>query len=151
MTLVEPKYPVNVGHIARLLKNFGVKKLYLVNPGVDMSVAAIYASHASEVLDEAEVVTLRKVREEHELMVATTAVKATRKSNLVRKMVSPEELRPMLLSAGTSSLVFGRDSTGLTNEEIAMKILTENGFSASSDMDEAVKTAVQLATGGQAA
>jgi len=38
-----------------------------------------------------------------------------------------------------------------TNEEIAMKILQDNGFSASSDMDEAVKRAVQLATGGKAA
>jgi succinyl-CoA synthetase beta subunit len=38
-----------------------------------------------------------------------------------------------------------------TNEEIAMKILTENGFTASSDMDEAVKKAVKLATGGKAA
>ncbi len=38
-----------------------------------------------------------------------------------------------------------------TNEEIAMKILTENGFSASSDMDEAVRRAVELATGGKAA
>jgi succinyl-CoA synthetase beta subunit len=39
-----------------------------------------------------------------------------------------------------------------TNEEIAMKILQENGFSASSDMDEAVKKAVELATkGGKAA
>ncbi len=39
-----------------------------------------------------------------------------------------------------------------TNEEIAMTILTENGFSASSDMDEAVKRAVDLATkGGKAA
>ena len=38
-----------------------------------------------------------------------------------------------------------------TNEEIAMKILTDNGFSASSDMDEAVQKAVQLATGGKAA
>jgi succinyl-CoA synthetase beta subunit len=39
-----------------------------------------------------------------------------------------------------------------TNEEIAMKILQENGFSASSDMDEAVKRAVDLATrGGKAA
>ena len=36
-----------------------------------------------------------------------------------------------------------------TNEEIAMKILTENGFSASSDMDEAVQKAVALAKGGQ--
>jgi succinyl-CoA synthetase beta subunit len=38
-----------------------------------------------------------------------------------------------------------------TNEEIAMKILKENGFSASSDMDEAVQKAVALAKGGKAA
>ncbi len=38
-----------------------------------------------------------------------------------------------------------------TNEEIAVKILTENGFSASSDMDEAVQKAVALAKGGKAA
>ena len=39
-----------------------------------------------------------------------------------------------------------------TNEEIAMKILTENGFSASSDMDEAVQKAVELTKkGGKAA
>jgi len=38
-----------------------------------------------------------------------------------------------------------------TNEEIAMKILTENGFSASADMDEAVIKAVKMAKGGQAA
>ena len=38
-----------------------------------------------------------------------------------------------------------------TNEEIAMKILKENGFSASSDMDEAVQQAVALATKGDKA
>jgi succinyl-CoA synthetase beta subunit len=38
-----------------------------------------------------------------------------------------------------------------TNEEIAMKILKDNGFSASSDMDEAVQKAVKLAHGGAAA
>ncbi|HEY9228062.1 MAG TPA: ADP-forming succinate--CoA ligase subunit beta [Gemmatimonadaceae bacterium] len=38
-----------------------------------------------------------------------------------------------------------------TNEEIAMKILKDNGFSASSDMDEAVQKAVELAKGGRAA
>jgi succinyl-CoA synthetase beta subunit len=31
--------------------------------------------------------------------------------------------------------------------EVAMKILQENGFSASSDMDQAVQKAVQLAKG----
>ena len=38
-----------------------------------------------------------------------------------------------------------------TNEEIAVKILTENGFSAMTDMDDAVQRAVTLATGGKAA
>jgi succinyl-CoA synthetase beta subunit len=38
-----------------------------------------------------------------------------------------------------------------TNEEIALKILKENGMSAMTDMDEAVKKAVALATGGKAA
>src|SRR6185503_19749858 len=38
-----------------------------------------------------------------------------------------------------------------TNEDIAVKILKENGFSAMTDMDEAVKRAVELAKGGKAA
>ena len=38
-----------------------------------------------------------------------------------------------------------------TNEEIAVKILNENGLSAMTDMDEAVKKAVGLATGGKVA
>jgi succinyl-CoA synthetase beta subunit len=38
-----------------------------------------------------------------------------------------------------------------TNEEIAVRILKENGLSAMTDMDEAVKKAVALATGGKAA
>jgi succinyl-CoA synthetase beta subunit len=38
-----------------------------------------------------------------------------------------------------------------TNEEIALEILKKNGLSAMTDMDEAVKKAVSLATGGKAA
>jgi succinyl-CoA synthetase beta subunit len=38
-----------------------------------------------------------------------------------------------------------------TNEEIAVKILEKHGMSAMTDMDEAVKKAVALATGGKAA
>jgi len=38
-----------------------------------------------------------------------------------------------------------------TNEDIAMRILREHGFSASADMDEAVQRAVSLATAGRAA
>lgn len=120
VTLVEPKGPVNVGHVARLVKNFGVEKLYLVNPKFDVSVAAMYASHAADVLDTAVVTSFQKVREQNEMLVATTAVRARKKSNLIRRTVSPGAVRALLSSAKTSSLVFGRDSTGLTNEEIVM-------------------------------
>jgi tRNA/rRNA methyltransferase len=118
VTLVEPRGPVNVGHIARLVRNFGVEKLYLVDPKVDLSVAAVYAAHAAEVLDGAIVTTLERVRRDHDLLVATTAVRATRKSNVIRRTVGPDRLHEILSSSRTSSLVFGRDTTGLTNHEI---------------------------------
>jgi tRNA/rRNA methyltransferase len=118
VTLVEPRGPVNVGHVARLVQNFGVEKLYLVEPKVDLSVAAVYASHAAEVLDDAIITGFEKVRRENELLVATTAVRASKKSNVVRRVVGPDRLHGILSSAKNSSLVFGRDTTGLTNEEI---------------------------------
>ena len=124
VTLVGPKGPVNVGHVARLVKNFGVEKLYLVEPKVDLSVAAIYASHAADVLDGAIVASLGRVREDNELLVATTAVRASKGSNVVRRTVALERLHSILASAKRSSIVFGRDSTGLTNKEIELCDLT---------------------------
>lgn len=120
VTLVGPRGPVNVGHVARLVQNFGVEKLYLVEPQFDFSVAAVYASHASRVLDGAIVTTLERVRKDHDLLVATTAVRASKKSNVIRRTVSPGRLHDILLSSEASSLVFGRDTTGLTNTEIEM-------------------------------
>jgi tRNA/rRNA methyltransferase len=112
---------VNVGHVARLVRNFGAEKLYLVKPKVDMSVAAVYASHATDVLDDAVMTTtLAKVRKENELLVATSAIRANRGSNVARRSVSPVKLHSLLSSARSSSLVFGRDTTGLTKEEIGM-------------------------------
>jgi tRNA/rRNA methyltransferase len=120
VTLVAPKGPVNVGHVARLVQNFGVEKLYLVEPRADLSVAAIYASHASDVLDRAVITTFDEVRKENELLIATSAVRATKKSNVARRMTRLELLHDVLSASATSSLVFGRDSTGLTNDEIRM-------------------------------
>ncbi len=157
VTLVEPKYPVNVGHVARLLKNFGVKKLYLVRPKVDISVAAIYASHASDVLDQAVITTFDRVRKENELLVATTAVRASKKSNVIRRSVGPDRLGQLLSSSRTSSLVFGRDTTGLTNGEIRMCDVTTTVVTSSSyralNLGHAVAILLYMAsrgTGGKA-
>jgi TrmH family RNA methyltransferase len=81
-------------------------------------VAAVYASHASEVIDGAVITSFERVRRDHELLVATTAVRASKKSNVIRRPVGPDRLHEILSAAKSSSLVFGRDTTGLTNQEI---------------------------------
>jgi len=153
VTLVEPNYPVNVGHTARLLKNFGVQRLYLVRPRVDISMAAIYASHAADVLDRAIVTTFDRVRRENELLIATTAVRASKRSNVIRRTVEPGRLHSLLSSSKTSSIVFGRDTTGLTNEEIkdcdmTMTIETTSGYRAL-NLGHAVAIALYLASRGR--
>lgn len=118
VTLIEPEYPVNVGHIARLMKNFGVRKLFLVRPKVDLSVASIYASHGADILDSAERTSLNDVRKRHEILIATTAIRARRRSNVLRRSIRPEIAASLIRGARSASLVLGRDTTGLTNEEI---------------------------------
>jgi len=120
VTVVGPEYPVNLGYTARLMKNFGVRRLYLIDPKCDMRAASVYASHGSEVLDEAEVVTLAKVRERHDFLLATTAIKAKKGVNVSRTTVRPEEAVARMMAAPSASLVFGRDTTGLTNEELVL-------------------------------
>jgi tRNA/rRNA methyltransferase len=120
VTVVGAEYPVNLGYTARLMKNFGVGRLYLVSPKCDMRAASVYASHGSDVLERAEVVTLAKVRRTHDLLLGTTAIRARRGANVSRTTVRPDEAVARMMVAERTSMVFGRDTTGLTNEELAL-------------------------------
>jgi TrmH family RNA methyltransferase len=120
ITIVGAEYPVNLGYTARLMKNFGLQRLYLVSPNCDMRAASVYASHGASVLKDALVVTLAKLRKTHDLLLATTAITARRGANVSRTAVRPEEAVARLVAAGSASIVFGRDTTGLTNEELAL-------------------------------
>ena len=120
VTVVGAEYPVNLGYTARLMKNFGVEKLYLVGAKCDMRAASVYASHGSDILERAEAVTLARVRRTHDVLLATTAIRARRSANVSRTAVRPEEAVVRLLASGSASIVFGRDTTGLTNEELAL-------------------------------
>lgn len=120
ITVVGAEYPVNLGYTARLMKNFGVERLYLVGPRCDMRAASVYASHGSDVLERAEVVSLEEVRKTHDVLLATTAVGARRRANVNRTVVRPEEAVARVLAAQRASIVFGRDTTGLTNDELGL-------------------------------
>ncbi len=120
ITVLGAEYPVNLGYTARLMKNFGLKRLYLVDPKCDMRAASVYASHGSDILDAAEVVTLAKVRKTHDFLLGTTAIRARRDSNVSRRTTRPEEALARVVGAKSASIILGRDTTGLTNEELAL-------------------------------
>ena len=81
------------------MKNFGLQRLYLVSPSCDMRAASVYASHGADILKDAEVVTLAKVRKAHDLLLATTAIKARRGANVGRTTVKPEEVVARVVAA----------------------------------------------------
>jgi tRNA/rRNA methyltransferase len=117
ITMVEPQYPVNVGYVARLAKNFGVSKLYFVSPRFDISTSTIYASHAYDIIESSEIITLEELRKKCDVLIATTSVRAKKASNVIRQSLTPELLSDYL-GKNRASLVLGREGTGLTNEEI---------------------------------
>ncbi len=119
VVLVEPKYDGNVGHVARVMKNFGVKELYLVRPRAELTEVAIArAMHALDVLEKAVIVnTLEEALENVEVAVGTTAIEG---STPIRNPLPPWEVRKLLSGHGKVALVFGPEDRGLRNWELEM-------------------------------
>ena len=53
IVLVEPRHSINVGYVARIMKNFGVSKLLMVDPVYEMEEARRYAMHGYHILETA--------------------------------------------------------------------------------------------------
>ncbi|HEX2615467.1 MAG TPA: RNA methyltransferase [Nitrososphaera sp.] len=122
VALVEPQYPVNVGHVARLMKNFGQRRLYMVNPHYDDVEAVRYATHGKDVLATAKVVTLKQLRKKFDILIGTTAIKATSRLNVLRESITPEQMAKIIHDAAGKDfcIVLGRESSGLKNEELGL-------------------------------
>ncbi len=116
VVLVEPEYAGNIGRIARIMKNFGAEELYLVNPRADhLSVEARrYAMRAQDILENAVVV------EDLSRALKGTRIGTTAVTGRYRNLFSPELLSRNFSIKSNISLVFGRESSGLTREELGM-------------------------------
>jgi len=119
--LVEPEYAENIGGICRVMKNFGLEELWLVNPKVrDEEVIRRRAVRAQDVVDRIKVVErLEDAIRDADLVVGTTATAALDPSNLRRVCISPAEFAGIVGAfEGLVALLFGKESIGLKNEEI---------------------------------
>jgi TrmH family RNA methyltransferase len=118
VVLVEPKNSGNVGAVARSMANFGFEKLILVNPKCNhlSQTARNRAKWAQDVLKKAKIVnSLSSIKS---TLVATTGKIGT-DYNIPRSPISPEKLSNIVNKKKNIALIFGRENSGLNNEEIS--------------------------------
>ncbi|MHA1724038.1 MAG: RNA methyltransferase [Promethearchaeota archaeon] len=148
--LIKPETIGNIGSIARLMKNFGFNKLILINPLVEREKirgheTQGYAMHGKDILLSSKILkfkdpncfilNLKNFLKDFDLIIGTTA-SGTRYTNLRRLAIFPHDLKlPSSLYPLKVAILFGRESRGLTNEEIELadiilRIPTSNEYPA---------------------
>jgi tRNA/rRNA methyltransferase len=124
IVLFRPKYPENVGSVARAMLNMGARNLVLVDPqGFDLDKAAPLATvHARHILETARIEpTLRAALSGTALVIGTTArTGGWRKGLFSPAHAADEAVLPRLAEGGRVALVFGPEDRGLTNEETSL-------------------------------
>jgi tRNA/rRNA methyltransferase len=123
VALVEPQYETNVGYIARIMKNFGYKQLYVINPSFDKEKAARFATHGKDILASTKISTLKELREKFDVLVGTTALSAYSRLNILRNSINVVRLSEIIKNVGMEKdfcILLGRESSGLNNRECEM-------------------------------
>ena len=123
IVLVEPQEGGNVGAAARVMKNFGFRDLMIVGPPPEEpdEKSVWWAAGAEDVLRESgRVETLEHALADVHLSIATTAVRGR---HVFEQLTPLEVARVAEETVGDEerlALVFGRETWGLTAQEIAM-------------------------------
>ncbi len=136
VVLVNTSHPGNIGAAARAMKNMGLSSLTLVQPeDFPSGVAVGRAVSAIDILQQARVVSsLQQAVQDCTLVIAASA----RSRKIPWPMLNPEQCAQKAVSeAGINkvALVFGREDSGLTNEELQqchfhVQIATDPGYSS---------------------
>ncbi|WP_409311273.1 tRNA/rRNA methyltransferase [Pectobacterium sp. B1J-3] len=120
--LVEPARAENVGAAARAMKTMGFSSLRIVNSSAHRAPAAGWVAHGSgDILEMATTfTTLQEALADVNFTIATTARSRAR----FRYYCSPADLLGVMQERsqwiGSAALVFGREDSGLTNEELEL-------------------------------
>lgn len=119
--LVRPRFPENIGMVARAMANFGLSRLVLVQPErfeLDKALP-LATTQGRAILEQAEVLdSFAPSIAEAQVVIGTTA----RTGGWRRSLLSPEkaarEARLAVRQGGRAALVLGPEDRGLANEEV---------------------------------
>lgn len=125
--LVEPQMGENIGATARVMHNFGLTNLRIVNPrdGWPSDKAIAMSAGAKHIIEQAEIYNnlsdaLDGIEQAYALTARTRAMNKT--------VLDAKNLNSKLDTRRNIAFIFGRENSGLTNEEIALcsKVVTIN-------------------------
>lgn len=122
IVLVAPARPENVGAAARAMKTMGFTSLRIVDSEAHLQPAARWVAHgAGDILDGVQTfATLEQALVDVDFTVATTARSRAR----FHYYCTPQQLLGQLGErsqwVNQAALVFGREDSGLTNEELEL-------------------------------
>ncbi len=119
--LVRPKFPENLGSVARAMKNMGLNRLVVVNGCSPLHPNAYkLASGAEDILERAEeFFTLGEAISEMACVVGTTSRGGKERKPLLTPKTLAKKLIPLSLK-NSIGLTFGSEKEGLTNEELSL-------------------------------
>ena len=121
IVMINTSHPGNIGAAARVMKNMGLKRLYLVKPKHFPNYeATAMASGADDLLSQATVCSsFEEALAGCHLVLGTTA----RERKIQHDFIDAREAGKLSLCEAEKhevALVFGRERTGLTNDEIGL-------------------------------
>src|ERR1700742_3638706 len=121
--LVEPQLGENIGMAARARGNFALSRLRIVKPrdGWPNIAAQRAAAGADHILDRAELFdTVEQAVADLTLLFATTARAHDQAKPVVGPQAAAREIVTHLATGGGAGILFGRERSGLMNEEVAL-------------------------------
>lgn len=122
VVLIEPETAGNVGAVARVMSNFGFENLVLINPKCDYlsSEAIARSKHGSDILKKALIKDMQFLNE-LDVKIATSS-KVGGPRNVFRTPVDVRNVGTLIPKDANLKigLIFGRESIGLTNEELML-------------------------------
>lgn len=122
IVLVSPARAENIGAAARAMKTMGFTELRIVDSLAHLEPAAHWVAHGSaDILENIKTFpTLADALHDVDFTIATTARSRAR----FHYYATPQELVPILQEKAQwmdhAALVFGREDSGLTNDELAL-------------------------------
>ncbi|MEX2950755.1 tRNA/rRNA methyltransferase [Serratia fonticola] len=122
IVLVTPARAENVGAAARAMKTMGFTSLRIVDSEAHLQPAARWVAHgAGDILDAVQTFsTLEQALADVDFTVATTARSRARFHYYCTPQQLTEQLAERQQWVHQAALVFGREDSGLTNEELEL-------------------------------